>query len=79
MFPSFSHLPKPRAPRAPQVCQAIGHERQHGHRPILQLAYSGGATRFELLLYHGAGGGLGTGRGSLQLREGGMNQRISWF
>lgn len=34
------------------VCQALGHDwKKHGHRPILQLAYSGGATRFELLLY----------------------------
>ena len=34
------------------VCTSLGHDdRKHGHRPIVQMAYSNGHAQFELTLY----------------------------
>ena len=34
------------------ICECLGHEaHKHGHRPLVQMAYSGGCGRFELVLY----------------------------
>ena len=34
------------------ICECLNHdERKHGHRPLVQMAYSNGCSRFELVLY----------------------------
>ena len=34
------------------ICECLGHDdKKHGHRPLVQMAYSDGCGRFEVVLY----------------------------